>query len=228
MTFCNSDGLPAVVQAAMAYAQLETIHPFVDGNGRTGRALMDMVLRRRGLLGRTLPPVSLVLGTWSRDDEDALMSTRYVGPSESEAATSGTDRWISLFAAACRRAASNAQAFEEECVRLEDTWRQRLGPVRRDSAVDRILRALPGAPLLTVQAAAEPTKRSEQAVNQAVERLVAAQVLRQTTAGRRNRAFEASEVVRSFIELERRLASPLGDTRIAPPVRPVPRRPSDG
>lgn len=53
--FCNSDSLPAVAQAAIAHAQFETIHPFVDGNGRTGRALIHVVLRRRGLAPRVLP-----------------------------------------------------------------------------------------------------------------------------------------------------------------------------
>src|SRR5665648_229225 len=59
--FCNDDSLPAVVQAALAHAQFETIHPFIDGNGRTGRALIHLTLRRRGLAPRVLPPVSLVL-----------------------------------------------------------------------------------------------------------------------------------------------------------------------
>jgi Fic family protein len=56
--FCNDDSLPAVAQAAMAHAQFETIHPFVDGNGRTGRALVHFVLRTRGLATRVLPPIS--------------------------------------------------------------------------------------------------------------------------------------------------------------------------
>jgi Fic family protein len=47
--FCTSETLPAVAQAAIAHAQFETIHPFADGNGRTGRALVQLVLRRRGL-----------------------------------------------------------------------------------------------------------------------------------------------------------------------------------
>jgi len=65
--FCNSDDIPAVAQAAIAHAQFDTIHPFVDGNGRTGRALIHLVLRRRGLATRVLPPVSLVLATWADD-----------------------------------------------------------------------------------------------------------------------------------------------------------------
>jgi hypothetical protein len=62
-TFCSDDSLPAVAQAAIAHAQFETIHPFVDGNGRTSRALIHLVLRRRGLATRILLPVSLVLAT---------------------------------------------------------------------------------------------------------------------------------------------------------------------
>jgi Fic family protein len=75
--FCNGDALPAVVQAAIAHAQFETIHPFIDGNGRTGRALIHVILKRRGLVCAALPPVSLVLATWSVDYVDGLTATRY-------------------------------------------------------------------------------------------------------------------------------------------------------
>ena len=77
--FCNDDPLPAVAQAAVAHAQFETIHPFADGNGRTGRALIHVVLRRRGLAPRVLAPVSLILATWSREYVEALDATRHVG-----------------------------------------------------------------------------------------------------------------------------------------------------
>jgi Fic family protein len=75
--FCNDDGLPAVAQAAIAHAQFETIHPFIDGNGRTGRALIQIVLKRRGLVTSALPPVSLVLATRSDDYVEGLTATRY-------------------------------------------------------------------------------------------------------------------------------------------------------
>jgi hypothetical protein len=87
-----------------------------------------------------------------------------------------------------------------------------------------LLRRLPGAPILTVRSASEISGRSGQATNQAIARLVAAKVLSQTTVGRRNRAFEATELIRTFTALERQLASPAGDTRTAPPTRRVPRR----
>ena len=87
--FCNGDSLPAVAQAALAHAQFETIHPFVDGNGRTGRALIHLVLRRRGLATRTLLPVSLVLATWASDYIAGLDATRYRGTASSKAAHDG-------------------------------------------------------------------------------------------------------------------------------------------
>src|SRR5438105_4558038 len=74
-SFCNGDSLPAVAQAALAHAQFETIHPFADGNGRTGRGLIHLVFRRRGLATRVLPPISLVLATWANDYVDGLTAT---------------------------------------------------------------------------------------------------------------------------------------------------------
>jgi Fic family protein len=222
--FCNDDSLPAVAQAAIAHAQFETIHPFVDGNGRVGRALIHLILRRRGVVSRALPPVSLILATWAQEYVEALTRTRYLGSPASPDAQEGLNRWVGLFAAASKRAVADADAFEERIQHLESTWRERLGRVRANSAADLVLRALPGAPILTVQSATELIGRSAQATNEAITRLTDAGVLSQTTVGRRNRAFEAPEVIHAFTDLERRLASPSGDTWTAPPTRRVPRR----
>jgi len=222
--FCNDDALPAVAQAAIAHAQFESIHPFVDGNGRVGRALIHLVLRRRGVVSRVVPPVSLILATWATEYVDALMGMRYRGRAMSRVARGGLNRWIGLFAAATRRAVADAGAFEERMRLLETTWRDRLGRVRAGSAAELLLRRLPGAPVVTVKSAAELIGRSSQAANEAIARLVDAGVLSQTTIGRRGRAFEAPDVIRAFTALERRLASPTGDTRTAPPARRAPRR----
>jgi Fic family protein len=222
--FCNSDDIPAVAQAAIAHAQLETIHPFVDGNGRTGRALIHLVLRRRGLATRVLPPVSLVLATWAADYVLGLNATRYRGPASSAAARDGTDLWVGRFAAACRRAVADAASFEERTRQLQESWREQLGAVRANSAIDILLRRLPGAPILTIASAATLIDRSFPAANTAITRLAEAGILRQITVGRRNRAFEAPEVIEAFTALERQLASPGGDTRTSEPARRVPRR----
>ncbi len=222
--FCNDDTLPALAQAAVAHAQFETIHPFVDGNGRTGRVLLHLVLRRRGLAPRVLPPVSLVLATWARDYVAGLTATRYAGAPDSPQAHEGTNRWVSLFASASLRAVQDAGRFEEHVRALQASWRERAGNPRRDSAAQLLIAALPAAPVLSVSTAAELTERSLPAAGQAVQHLVEAGVLTQVNVGRRNRAFEATELIDALTALERQLASPAGDTRVSPPVRRVPRR----
>ena len=224
LAFCNDDALPALAQAAIAHAQFETIHPFVDGNGRTGRVLIHLVLRRRGLGLRVLPPVSLVLATWSRDYVAGLTGTRRVGPPDSAEARAGTNGWIALFASACRRAVEDAARFEAQVRALQASWIERAGRPRRDSAARRLVEALPAAPVLTASTAATLIDRSFQAAGQAIDRLVVAGVLAQANAGRRNRTFEAPELIDAFTDLERQLASPAGDTRVSVPARRVPRR----
>jgi Fic family protein len=221
---CNADSLPAVAQAAIAHAQFETIHPFIDGNGRTGRVLLHVILKRRGLAPRVLAPVSLVLATWSSSYVEALMDTRYVGDPDSEEAIRGTDAWVALFSAACKRGVEDAMAFEEAIERIQEDWRGKVGKVRRNSAADLLIAVLPGAPIITVASAAELIARTYQATNEGIERLRAAGVLSQVRVGRRNRAFEARDVIDAFTDLERQLASPEGDTRSSEPSRAVPRR----
>jgi Fic family protein len=223
-TFCDDDSLPAIAQAAIAHAQFETIHPFVDGNGRTGRALIHVLLRRRGLAPHVVPPVSLVLATWSRDYTEGLTATRYRGSADSPAAREGLNRWMALFATALRRAVDDAELYEKRVRVIQEGWRARLGRVRSRSALELLIEALPGAPVLTAQSAAALIARSDQAVNEAIPRLLEAGILSQTTVGRRNRAFEAPELIDAFTDLERRLASPEGDTRSSAPTRPAPRR----
>jgi Fic family protein len=204
--FASQNELPALVQAALAHAHFETIHPFIDGNGRVGRTLTQLILRRRGLTVNVTPPISLVLATWSRDYVHGLTATRHHAPTSSPAAQEGVDGWIALFAAATSRAAADAETYEQTVAEIKGQWGARLGRIRRDSAAALLLDALPGTPIVTVQSAAALTGRSEQAVNAAIPRLLDAQILMQTTIGRRNRAFEAPEMIDAFSELERRLA----------------------
>ncbi|MGO9559477.1 MAG: Fic family protein [Acidimicrobiales bacterium] len=201
--FSNEDSLPAVAQAAIAHAQFETIHPFVDGNGRTGRALVHLIFRRRGVAPRVLPPVSLILATWAQDYIDGLAASRYRGPASSKEASEGINLWIGRFATACKRAVDDASSFEQRARGIEASWRERLGRVRARSAADLLLGVLVGAPVITVNSAAEMLGRSFVQTNGAIVRLVDAGILRQVTVGRRNRAFEAPDIIAAFADLER-------------------------
>jgi Fic family protein len=226
VTFLNSDDLSPLVQAAIGHAQFESIHPFADGNGRVGRALVQLVLRRRGLAPRYVPPVSLALATTARDYIAGLTAYRYVGDPAGSAAREGIASWLATFAAATTRAVNDAHQLASDIHALERRWREQAAPVRKNSTADVLLHVLPSAPVITVSTAAQLTGRTFQAADLAVARLVDVGVLRQIKLGRRNRAFEAVGLVDTLNNIERQLASPDRNTRVSVPVRRVPRRDS--
>lgn len=225
VAFINDDRHSPLIQAALVHAQFETIHPFTDGNGRTGRALIHVVLRRRGLAPRCVPPISLVLATRSRDYLDGLRATRYLGPTNGAEAEAGYAKWIEVFASAATRACRDAEQFGQEIDDIERRWREAVGAVRANSTADLLLRALPSAPVITVSTAAKLVDRSVQAANLAVEQLEKAGVLVRINSVRWGRAFEARGLLDALTSFERSLASPTGDTRTALPIRRVPKRP---
>lgn len=223
--YINGDEHPALVQAAIAHAQFETIHPFADGNGRTGRALIHIILRRRGLAPAFVPPISLVLATWADDYISGLTAFRHLNPTDSPDRSTAAHVWLRTFAGATLRACNDAQAYASQIDALVERWRSALGAIRNGSALDLLLDVLPGVPLLTVDSAARLTDRSDVAAGSAVNRLAEAGILVQRNLGKqRYRIFEAPEVLELFTSLERALASPTGDTATAPPIRTVPRR----
>lgn len=221
--YVNGDEHSPLVQAAVAHAQIETIHPFADGNGRAGRALVHIVLRRRGLAPRFVPPISLVLATWSRDYVAGLTAFRHDGAPDGPTRSAAAAEWFRIFATSTRRACLDAQKYATRIDALVERWRTHVGRIRSGSALDLLLAALPGVPLVTVDSAAALVGRSGVAAGTAVNRLVDAGVLVQRNVGRqRYRVYEAPGVLALFTSLERALASPTGDTLTAAPVRPVP------
>lgn len=218
--YLSGDDHPTLLQAAVAHAQFETIHPFADGNGRAGRALIQLVLRRRGLATHVVPPVSLVLATRANEYVEALDATRR----ETDPGQALLE-WTDLFLAAMGRACRDADHFADELVALEKRARAAAAPIRRGSAADLLIDALPALPVFTAKTAAEHLGRSRVAVNEAIGRLEDAGVIRKITLGRRNRAFEAVGLFEAFTGFERVLASPDADTYTSPPVRDVPARP---
>ena len=215
--YVNGDHHPALVQAAIAHAQFETIHPFVDGNGRTGRALIHVILRRRGLAPRFVPPISLVLATWARDYIAGLTAYRHVGAPDSAERSAGAGTWLRTFATAAHRSSQDAEAYATKIEAQDARWREQLGRVRANSAIELILDLLPGVPVITVESAARLIGRSEMRTGEAVNRLHAAGILRQRNVGRqRYRVFEAAAVADLFSGLERALAMPAGTSTRRP------------
>jgi Fic family protein len=223
--FINTSVLPPMAIAAIAHAQFETIHPFADGNGRIGRGLIHAVLRSRGVTVHSAPPVSLVLATRAAEYEAALQRFRHTSAPDSDSAQSAAGQFVRLFADAMAEVVDRMGQFEARIAEIKDGWREALVGVRSDSAAWSVLELGPRMPVMTVHTFAVATGKSEQAANTALSVLVERGVLAQRSAGRRNRVFEADAVIGALTLLERRLASPVGDTALAPPNRRVPAAP---
>ncbi len=178
------DSLPPIVQAAMVHAQFEAIHPFDDGNGRTGRALIHVVLRRRGIATSYVPPISVVLAT-ERE--------RYIrGLTEFRSGEVGS--WIEQFAAAAARAAGLAADYLRAVTLLMDEWRRQLtegGAPRSDAAAWAVIEILPAHPVITAPVAAAVTGRAKAAIHQAIGQLTGCGVLEPLSESKRNRSWEA-------------------------------------
>ena len=223
--YVNGDEHSPLVHATIAHAQFETIHPFADGNGRTGRALIHVILRRRGLSPTFVPPISLVLATWSHDYISGLTTFRHTHPADSPERSLAAHTWLRTFAGATLRACNDAQIYATRIDELVNQWRSSLGTVRQGSALDLLIDVLPGVPLLTVGTVTQLIDRSGVAAGAAINRLVDAGILTQRNIGKqRYRIFEAPAILELFTSLERTLASPTGDTATDTLVRPVPRR----
>ena len=223
--FCNETAISPVQQAAVAHAQFENIHPFVDGNGRVGRALIHLILRRRGIAPHFVPPISLVLATRSRDYVSGVNGFAFDDCEEPESARRRFNDWVSTFAACCVAACEEAVGFEERMVELRHAWLAKLGKVRSGSALDALLDEFPGIPVFDIAAISASTKRAVSSVSAAVDRCLEAGIVKQIGPGKRNRIFEVPDVIREYTLLERKLASPAGNTSVEPPARPVPQYP---
>jgi Fic family protein len=192
----NDDTLSPLVQAALIHAQFETIHPFDDGNGRTGRALVHVVLRRRGIAPHFVPPISVVF---------AGAKDRYVA-GLTQFREDHVASWLEYFAAATDRAARLAAGYIASVGDLQERWRMKLrgtgrGP-RADAAVWAIIDMLPAHPVISVSVATTASGRARSRVFEAVEQLVSAGVLIPVSAGKRNRWWEAEGLLTLVSRLE--------------------------
>lgn len=208
--YLDRDDLPAVMQAAIVHAQFETIHPFADGNGRVGRCLIHVVLRRRGVAPSFVPPVSLILATDAKAYVRGLTDFRAGNAVE----------WCALFAQAARTSATEAYRFADDIEKLKSRWRDAAGNPRRDSATSALIDLLPSHPLLDVSTAEKLLGKSNQATRLAMLQLDETGVLSSISVGRRNRAWEAIGLFEVMNAFEARLASKKGGkTRLRPAPR---------
>ncbi len=193
----NGELLPPIVQAALVHAQFETIHPFEDGNGRTGRALIHVVLRRRGVAPAYVPPISVIL---------AGAKDRYIeGLTRFRQSLEGVLVWIEQFAGAASRSATLAQSYLKEVQGLQAEWRNRLrsaGEPRTGAAAWEVIDVLPAHPVITAPVAVAATGRSKAPIYEALAQLEAAGVLKPLSQARRNQSWEAAGMLHLIAGLE--------------------------
>lgn len=184
VAFATRTDLPALPQIAVAHAQFETIHPFPDGNGRTGRALIQAMLRRLGVTRHVTVPVSAGLLRDTRGYFDALTAYRGgdVEPIVHALATASTDAII------------NGRRLVEDLSEIRSSWNERT-TARAGSAGRRLLDVLQGQPVIDAAAAAAHLQMSVRNAQGGIDRLVEDGVLEQIGSGARSRLYEAPEVL---------------------------------
>ncbi|MFV0435178.1 MAG: Fic family protein [Leucobacter sp.] len=175
----NGSDHPPLLKAAIAHAQFETIHPFVDGNGRTGRALIHAILKRDGVTARAVLPISTVFSK-SKDHYISGLTVFREDPPRINA-------WVHEFSRSAVRAAASVIQMKERAVELNELLRGRFGqwrtseglPVspRAGSAADRILSMLMSNPVLTVASVRDLLDVSRPAAERALDELADARVL---------------------------------------------------
>jgi Fic family protein len=177
----QDDGLPVLVRAALAHVQFETIHPFLDGNGRVGRLLITLLFCHAGLLREPLLYLSLYLKQNRSRYYELLEQTRRTGDWEV---------WLAFFLEGVRQVADGAvltierlgAVFREDGARIQ-------GEGRRAGSAFRVHQALKARPIQSMPALCVSTGLSFPAVSSAMDLLVRLGIARELTGKRRNRLF---------------------------------------
>jgi Fic family protein len=197
--FAKRQDISVLVQVAVAHAQFETIHPFPDGNGRTGRALAQSILRNKGLVGSTAVPISAGLLVDTERYFAALIAFR----------SGDAEPIVSEFASASRIAATTGTQLVDDLVGQLDDSRQKLKGLRSDAAAWRILPALVGQPAVNTKYLMSNLGLGEMGALRALDTLTDRGVLTESTGKSRNRVWQHRgilDVLDGYAEKIRRMS----------------------
>lgn len=195
VAFANRDDVPVLAQAVIAHAQFESIHPFTDGNGRIGRAIINTVLRRRGTTGRVIVPIASALVA-HRDRYFDLLDDYRLGHVQS---------LVLSFSTATRIAAVEARVTADRVAALPDRWREMAGSTRTGSATDRLLTRLPDLAAFTAEDAHDEIGGPLSSTYTAIERLREADVIRSLTDRKRNQVWGVVAILDELDDLGARI-----------------------
>lgn len=178
----ETDGLPVLLRAGLAHVQFETIHPFLDGNGRVGRLLITLLLCHAGVLRQPLLYLSLYFKQQRNTYYDLLNHVRLTGDWES---------WLEFFLEGVKLTAEGAVSTAQRLSRLFQEDHNRIEAVggRRTGSALRVHAALKAQPILSLPVACRATKLSFQTAATAMELLAQHGIAREITGKRRDRLF---------------------------------------
>jgi len=182
--FCHRDDLSPLIQIAIAHAQFETVHPFTDGNGRTGRALVQSMLKGSGLTAHTTVPLSAGLLVDVERYFGALTAYRAGDPNPI----------VSEFSRAARYAAAEGQELVDDLDRIRVESASRL-VARSDSAVWALNDLLIRQPVVNTAYVSKALGISKVSAQTSIDRLEAAGTLTESTKKVRHRVWQANEVI---------------------------------
>ena len=182
--FGGRSDLPALVQAAVAHAQFETIHPFVDGNGRTGRAVIHALLRRRELTRAVTVPVSAGLLSAVGDYFGALTTYRDGDPSP----------MVAVLATGALTAITDARQLVADLHEVRSRWAD-VVKARRDAATWRVADLLLRQPVVDAAAVSRELDVAPANALRPLQPLIDAGVLTEFTGAARNRLWQSAEVL---------------------------------
>jgi len=175
------DSTPAVIKAALAHVQFETIHPFLDGNGRLGRLLVPIILHVDGVLERPLLYLSLYFKQRREEYYARLGRVRTEGDWEG---------WLMFFAAGVVEVAENAVATAKRLADLIQRDRDLVRGVGRGAPTAlQVHEALQREPVTTIPRLVARTRLSVPGATAALERLIAIDLVKEVTGRQRNRVF---------------------------------------
>jgi Fic family protein len=188
-SFLNRVDVAPLTQAAVTHAQFETIHPYPDGNGRIGRALVYRSWAYRGVSTTINPPVSRILVENRERYIDGLTAYR----------DGDLDRWLVFFFDVVHSAVSYTRSLAIKLAELADHWQERLGGTHDDSLARRVVRELSTTPVLSAVEVAQRYDVTERGARAALDDLVERNVLtfrslRKAKHGRPAKVYEATEL----------------------------------
>jgi Fic family protein len=184
--FLHSDdpAMPPLIRAGLAHVQFETIHPFLDGNGRLGRLLITLILCDAGVLREPILYLSLFLKSRRDDYYRLLQEVRQAGAWEA---------WMEFFLTGVAETAEQAADTARELFALFEADRQKINRLGRAApSALRVHELLQGRPILTIQSASKALGMSFPTVGAALDHLREAGIVRETTGRQRGRIFAYS------------------------------------